>query len=235
MAKFNSPVYSTIRGSVGGLTYSANQFQSLIVRQRVSPVNPNTTQQSNVRSAFAGAETLWQGLSDSERSAWDDYASSLIFTGPLGTYTVPGRQVCIGNVGNALYLQTRGLALGTVDASPPLIPGFLDIADVDASTPASPSIIGIALTFTYTGSEDAFGYAVRSAAFSAARYSPKCPYNSSTLAGTAVTPPASGLIEFTGLGDGQIYFMKFRAITENPPFRLSALYYVRMAAVDTTP
>lgn len=231
MAKFLSQVYSTIRGSVGGVTYTANQFQALIARARVSPVNPNTTLQSGIRSAFSGAQTLYAALSLTQRQAWDDYASSLVFTGPTGTYTVPGRQVCIGNVATALYLKAQGLSLGTPDATPPTILGFLDIDDVSVGTFGTAMETGIAVDATYSGTEDIVIYAKRSQAFEQTRNNFKGPFRAYTLAGTSLTPPSTANLPFNGLTVDLAYFTETRAITENPPHRLSAKFYLRHTAV----
>lgn len=230
MAKFNSHLVSTIRGSVAGINYTSNQFQQNVARRRISPVNPNTTYQSNVRSAFAGAETLWQNLSDSQRDAWNDYASELGFTGPLGPYTVPGRQVFIGNIGTATYWKQRGAAIAAIVGTPPVIPGFLDLDDVAPIAFVGAAETGISVSCVYNGTEDVEIMMQRSVAYNPSRYRFKGPFSSATMDFLSIAAPASGFLEFDGLAEDYIYFVLVRAITKEAPFRMSAKYFIRCIA-----
>ncbi|MCG8431025.1 MAG: hypothetical protein MJA29_07620, partial [Candidatus Omnitrophica bacterium] len=169
MAKANSHTLSNIRGSVGGLTYTANQFQTIVMRTRAAPTNPKTDFQTEVRSAFSGAETLWKGLSGSQRAQWNDYADTLTFTGPLGTYKLPGRQVFMGIFTCATYWKQRGGAIGALDPTPPVIPGFLDIDNVHTSSFTAPGATGVALQFEYSGAEDIETYCIRSIGYNGSR------------------------------------------------------------------
>jgi len=231
MAKFLSTVYSGIRGSVGGLTYTANQFHQLIVRQKTSPVNPNTTRQSQIRSAFSGAVALWAGLSAAFRNAWNDYADTLVFQGPLGPYTVPGRDVFIANISVALYLQSVNGVPAVVDTTPPGIAGFLNISSVAPAdfTPAAST--GISFSFIQSGAEDVIAYATRSVAFGLSRERFKGPFLSSTNEYLEVVAPGSGVVDFDGLIVDLKYFMRVRFITALAPFRLSAEFIVSSVAV----
>ena len=234
MAKFLSTVYSTIRGSVGGLTYTANQFGALIVRARTSPVNPNSVNQSAMRSAFSGAQTLWENISEPYRQGWNDYAATLVYTGPLGPYTVPGRQVFMGVIGTAIYLEARGLPVGAVTGIPPTIPGFLNLGTVEPGLFAGIDAVGISVQVTYEGAEDIVFFTKRSRAFNATRNSFKGPFNSSTLIGGEITPPATTLASFDGLTEDLRYFTLTRGITAAEPYRLSAEYFLQHTAIDTT-
>lgn len=230
MAKFLSQVYTTIRGSVGGITYTANQFQPLIARARVAPVNPNTSYQSMVRSAFAGAAQMWRNLTDTVREGWNDYAKTCIYEGPMGTYTIPGRQMFIGNIGNALYQQARGNIVGAVAGTAPVIPGFFDVTQVADATYVGPGT-GIAFTMTYMSAESWIGYGSRSFAFDPSRYRFKGPFLSAKL--DFVLSPGAGsiIVEFDFLVAGMIYFSNPRALTAGDPFRMSPSYYLRHTAV----
>ena len=230
MAKFNSHVFSTIRGSIAGINYTANQFQQNVARRKISPVNPNTSYQSAIRSAFAGAETLWQNLSDSQRDQWNDYAIALGFSGPLGPYTVPGRQVFIGNIGTATYWQGRGSAIAAIAGTPPAIPGFLDLDNVQPITFAGAAETGISVSCVYNGTEDVEVMMQRSASYNPSRYRSKGPFSSATMGFLSIDAPASGFLEFDGLAEDYVYFVQVRAITKSAPFRMSAKYFVRCIA-----
>ncbi len=230
MAKFLSQVYTTIRGSVGGITYTANQFQALVARARVSPVNPQTTRQTQIRSAFSGAVQSWSGLTNAQRQAWDDYASTLIFEGPTGSYSVPGRQVFIGNIAVANYLNAVLGSPAVVAFDPPIIAGFLNIENVSPGGFISIGT-GVAFSFTQNGAENVTAFSERSFAFGADRNRFKGPYLSNTLDNIDVVAPASGLLEFPGLTEDLIYFMNPRFITSQAPFRLSASFNLRDVAI----
>ena len=62
-----------IRGSIGGTTYSRNTFANYI-RNKTSPVNPNTVAQQLVRNRLTAMSQSWGGLSANQRTAWIDGA-----------------------------------------------------------------------------------------------------------------------------------------------------------------
>jgi len=62
-----------IRGSIGSTTYSRNTFANYI-RNKTSPVNPNTIPQQLVRARFGAASQEWAGLTDGERLSWNEGA-----------------------------------------------------------------------------------------------------------------------------------------------------------------
>jgi len=230
MAKFLSQVYTVIRGSVGGITYTANQFQPLIARARVSPVNPNTSYQTMIRSAFAGAAQMWRFVTNLVRQGWDDYAKTCVYEGPLGTYTIPGRQMFIGCIGNALYQMARGNIAGPIAGTAPVLPGFFDVSQVADAAYVGPGT-GIAFTMTSMTAEPWVAYGSRSFAFDPTRYRFKGPFLSWSLDSVTSPGAASIIIEFDFLNPGSIYFSNPRAITAGDPFRMSPPYYLRHTAV----
>lgn len=223
--------WSIARGSVGGITYTANQFHQIIARARTAPVNPKTTRQTEIRSSFSGAAERWKNLTETERQGWRDYASTLVFEGPLGQYSVPGRQVFIGTIGTALYLQMRTAVPAIVDSIAPVIPGFLDIAGVTPLAFSDPGQTGIALSFVQNGAENIVGYSQRSVGWNQTRNRFKGPFLSETLTVASVIAPGSGSIEFSGLAVDLAYFMNPRFITEQGPFRMSTIFNLRSIAV----
>ena len=62
-----------IRGSQGGTTFSRNTFANYI-RNKTSPVNPNTVAQQLVRNRLAAMSQSWGGLTAAQRTAWIDGA-----------------------------------------------------------------------------------------------------------------------------------------------------------------
>lgn len=83
MAKFNSLVYSEIRGSVNGLTYSRNG-NSAYVRSKATPVNPRTPGQTAARDSLNYVSSAWRGLTAGQRSAWNALAATIPYTNSIG-------------------------------------------------------------------------------------------------------------------------------------------------------
>ena len=218
---------SDYRGSLAGLTFSKGQWPGVVCRQKVGPVNPNTTLQSSARSAFSGACQLWNDATDVVRQAWHEYAQTCVYSNEMGSYSVDGRQMFLASMQICFHLDNQGVAIGDVDPTPPVIPGFLDIANVIPVPIATPASTGIGLSFESTGSEGIVGYAVRSFGFNPARNRSKGPFMAHTLNSLVIAAPVSGFMEWVGLEEDLIYFTKFRAITEDAPHRFSAEFYVR--------
>ena len=231
MARILSPVWSVIRGSIGGITYSANQFHQIIARVKTAPVNPNTGKQSAIRSAFSGAVAQWNIISQITRDGWDDYALSLVFEGPLGPYSVPGRDVFIANITVALFLQSQVAVPAVVLFDAPVLSGFLNIENVTSILFAQAGATGISFGFTQPGAEDVIGYSQRSRAFGQSRNRFKGPFLSATIQEEVLVAPQSIFMDFVGLIEDKKYFMNPRFITAQAPFRLSARFFLDAIAV----
>lgn len=68
---------TSIRGSIGGYTFSRNRAGDF-VRRRVVPFNPKTKYQKEARSAFANLVRKWSLLTDAERKTWNDAAKTIV-------------------------------------------------------------------------------------------------------------------------------------------------------------
>lgn len=229
MAKALSQVYTAIRGSVGGITYTANQFQPIVARARVSPVNPQSANQTRIRSAFSTAVNTWNSLTQAQRDDWHDYAQTLTYQGPIGSYTPTGRQVFLGTYATARYLAVRGLTI-TPGITPPVTPGFLTIDNLNIAT----SLAGetaLRIAGSNLVSEDFCLYAEISNAMNPARNYWTGPYEVDTLDEVILSAPASGQIDFTGLQDGMKYFARVRAISDAAPHRMSNLFHLGITVV----
>lgn len=77
MAKFNSSaVGGDIRGKIGSSVFSRNKGGAY-VRTKVTPVNPRTAKQQQVRQNFGQNSKAWSGtLTDAQRAAWNAFAAS---------------------------------------------------------------------------------------------------------------------------------------------------------------
>lgn len=76
MAKINfGGVVQDARGKQNGIVYSKNKSGPYI-RRKVTPVNPGTVAQTNVRSTFGTLSQNWSSvLADADRAAWTAFAT----------------------------------------------------------------------------------------------------------------------------------------------------------------
>jgi hypothetical protein len=86
MAKFKA-ILGDIRGKIGGNVFSANRFGAYI-RQKVTPVNPNTEYQQLARLRLAeSAATYATQLTESQRELWKSWAYQIkrndVFGNPI--------------------------------------------------------------------------------------------------------------------------------------------------------
>jgi len=234
MAKFLSQIMTIARGSVGGVTFTANQYAQLVMRAKTSPVNPKTGNQALIRVAMSAASNQWNLLTDEERQAWSDYADTLTFTGPIGEYSVPGRNIMVGNCGLVLY-GNNYLAVPLVPGyTAPTAPGFFKFDEVLAANP-SPGETGVGLSITNNTGEDAHVLCQRSIAFNPSRLRYKGPFLSSSCQFVPVPDSTSVLVEWDDLQADSIYFMRIRGVSTEGPYRLTSEQIFRMAAVAVAP
>jgi hypothetical protein len=75
-------------GSYAGVTSSRNRFGQYL-RTRAIPVQPRTPKQTTIRSLFTAGSSDWRGLSDVQRTAWNDYAAQISYSDRLGSSYSP--------------------------------------------------------------------------------------------------------------------------------------------------
>lgn len=118
----------TLVGSIGSTTFQRGRFGNL-ARQRVKPVDPNTSRQQEVKTVMALVSAEWNALAASLVAQWNSYALNTPITGPKGNEIVlTGRQ---------MYMRARMFQLRST----------LGPSSFPPSTPGTPGIPG--LTFTY--------------------------------------------------------------------------------------
>ena len=69
MASIRFNQIADARGSVNGTVYSRG-IGGLYMKNRVSPLNPQSSKQSAVRSQLSSLAAAWRSLTDSQRNAW---------------------------------------------------------------------------------------------------------------------------------------------------------------------
>ena len=73
-----------VRGSVGGTVFSKNRYGHYM-RNRTTPVNPQTNRQNTVRSIVQYLAQAWSNvLSAANIAAWEVYAASIVRTNKVG-------------------------------------------------------------------------------------------------------------------------------------------------------
>lgn len=231
MAKFLSQLMTIGRGSIGGLTLTANQFHQLIIRARTAPVQPNTTPQSDMKMAFSTAQTLWLAATAIARDAWEDYASATPYSGPLGDYTVTGR-LMFHAVFDLLFYMNATLGAGMVATSvPPAVPGFALLPSFTVGPPTLGDT-GVRLSAAINlGDPDTFMFAQRSIVFGDSRRRFKGPWDSSTNQAVDFLSGVPGDIDFIGLNVDDVIFIRIRGILTDPPHTITKDVIIRAVAV----
>lgn len=232
MARALSQVYSQIRGSVGGVTYLANQWHQIVARARTSPVDPSTTNQNKVRQSFSGAAVDWLAQTEANRLLWDEYAQSLTYPNPLGNQTMPGRLVFMSNISFMRYVYARGFTLTTNAKTPPTEPGFLSLDPLVIAAPGAPGT-GVSVSVGNPNTEDISVFLWRSRPFAQTRNTYKGPWSSSSMGQLDVSAASTGSYDFSVGSDDQVCFVYGRAIVDDGSKRLSEPFILR-GIIDTT-
>lgn len=128
-------------GSVAGVTASRNRFGQYY-RTRAIPVQPRTPKQTGNRARFTAGSSAWRGLTDTNRTGWNDYAEQITRSGSLGSSYSP--------TGAQLFTGSSILALAPVSVPPSSLPDYvLGIQDMTYVDPTpGPEALTVTLTTT---------------------------------------------------------------------------------------
>lgn len=233
MARGLSLVWSILRGSTGGLTYFSNQYHQIVVRARTAPVQPNTGLQTAIRSAMSGASIRWKDiLTPILRSAWDLYAQTCEYSGPVGPYKVPGRQLYIAGRGMSDFMLVQsGLAVLPSDVVPSE-PGFYVLDNVHSVDPTVPAT-GFDIEVNNYGSHAIAIMAQVSAPYNPTRNRFKGPWDTSKNKYQLLATSTAGTLAFTGLILGMAYFWRVRAIVNDGGNAITTEWFGRHIAATT--
>lgn len=77
-----------IRGKINGSVHSRNR-SGAYMRNKVTPVNPQTVYQTAVRNRMTGRAQAWRGLAQSARDAWNAAVSNFQKTNIFGQQRTP--------------------------------------------------------------------------------------------------------------------------------------------------
>lgn len=113
------------RGKIGGHVASKNRSGAYL-RTKVTPVNPNTSAQSAVRSRLGDLSQAWKSLTQEQRNAWNAAVQSFAKTDIFGDLKNPS--------GLNLYVRLNSNLINagaSAIATPPLPTGADTIAILD--------------------------------------------------------------------------------------------------------
>lgn len=220
--KFKSAVYTTVSGSVGGLTYSRNKG-GMYTRARAVPINRDTEWQTAVRTAMRTLSTRWRDvLTEDQRTYWDIYAVGTPIPNAFGDpKVIPALAMYVRC--NAPRMQ---LGAAIVDDGPtefglptgtPIVP-----------TISTPNNVSIAFTNTDAWAGEVGGYC---SIFASRPQSPatmffKGPYRYMDRIAGLVVPPTSPVVMTLpfACGAGSKCFFQFRFLRADArissPFRV---------------
>lgn len=228
-----SHIASNMLGSVGGITYLNNPFHQIVARQRTVPTQPNTGNQVKAKASFSAGVQAWEQATEQQRTDWAQFAATVTFQGPLGPYKPTGRMLAIAQFQITGYLLNRGVAgfIGGNGMIAPVDPGMLVMTN-PTILPPDPVAVGFKIRVNNDTGETVNLYAERSFKQSDARNFYKGPFVSSTLDAETIVDSANGAVEFTGLDENGIYFVKFRIVSIEAGRRYSQQGILRAIATD---
>lgn len=227
--KFLSHVWSAVSGSINGITYFNGRYGFMIARNRSIPTQPNSTPQSKMRTALSNAQALWNLATVAERTAWETYAATVQYTGPIGNYHIGGRERMLGTIALSSYMNN---VLGTtipVSAGAPRGAGWLLLSELDT---ADPSLPGTGFDLTVGNPNDhAIEVQIQiSAAKPITVNFWKGPWETAQSVSLAVPSLSTALKVFDGLEDGLVYFVRVRGVSNSAEHKMSEAFILRVIA-----
>lgn len=112
---------SDVRGKLNGSVASKNRYGAYL-RNKVTPVNPQTTSQTAVRALLTSLSQAWRSLTDDQRLAWNAAVASFAKTNIFGDIVNP--------TGINLFIKLNSnlsnVGLPTINV-PPVPEGMIDM------------------------------------------------------------------------------------------------------------
>ena len=122
------------RGKLGGHVASKNRGGNYL-RTKVTPVNPQTAAQTNVRSIFGGLASNWSSLTEAQRDSFNGRVAEYAKTDIFGDLKAPSGKALYQRLNQNLAL-TGQAAITTCPAAgyTPFAEGLVVNGDVSSST-----------------------------------------------------------------------------------------------------
>jgi hypothetical protein len=208
MAKIVSPVWSSARGSICGITYLTTSSGQIIARQRTRPVETPSNFRTWIKSAMQQRAAHWNSLSALQRANWDLFAIVNGFqTGRLAYLAGTVFMQFVTNTGLA------GAVTGLRDDAPDT--NNFPQCSISTTTPVIANNDSVAVKITNSGPQRVMQYIEVSPGFNAARNFYKGPWDTSRSFAGTLASGVSALVEFHGLNPGERYFIKARIATDD--------------------
>jgi len=146
-------IISEARGKEAGIIFSRNSYGGYI-KQKVSPVNPQTAYQQTVRAQLGTTAQQWSGLTQEQQDDWKDLGQQVLRVNRFGDQTFyTGFNLFVKTNRNRLLM---GLAAITSPAAVPAIP-TLSLTSLTMQEDSGD--LGLAsLVFTTTGGDAAANF-----------------------------------------------------------------------------
>lgn len=229
-----SHLFSDMRNSVGGITYTANRYAAIVGRARICPVNVNSNPLELMRTNFCASVTDWKGLTDAQRDAWSAYAANTPWTNALG------ERVYL--TGQAMYIAQTTARIAadpshsrTTYQDCPCVPGLFTTPLLEYACCANPDI-GVVVTATnqhHTNTADII--VRRSPPLSPGVKFYNGPWdNSASILLSGIAPASSDDAEFCDLCEAR-YAFEARAFDATDDNNMSTLVHGYFDACTTAP
>jgi len=123
------------RGKLNGSVFSKNRGGAY-VRTKVTPTNPNTSFQSQVRARLASFSSAWRGLSATVRDQWNSAVATFARTNVFGAQKLlSGHQLYVG------LNSSIAAAGGSAITSPPLPLGATAITSLSLTAAVGTTVM----------------------------------------------------------------------------------------------
>jgi hypothetical protein len=127
-------IVAEIRGKIGGTVFSRNRAGAYI-REKVTPINPQSSSQTEVRGFFAQVAQAWRGLTDAQRLQWKTAVSNFKGTNIFGDVkTLTGSQLHQKLNLNILNIGGSEITTPPLPSSVPAMESMSAVADNSDNT-----------------------------------------------------------------------------------------------------
>ncbi len=230
-----SHLFSSMSGSVAGITYFRNRYAAIVMRERVTPVDPGTAFQVLVRTRMSAAVSWWQSLSADDRQSWEIYAEGTPWVNSLGND--------VRLTGFNMYLSTR---LAVIHINPAIVPALLNTAccvpglnirPQISFSPCSGGTAGFNVNIINPHPTDNMRVGVQiSTAQNTSINFWKGPYSPRDYVSSGSIPPGFGTVfAYKFLIAGKRYFLRVRGFNDTLKTLVSSPMYLQQDASTCTP
>lgn len=123
-----------IRGKNNGTVFSKNKGGSY-VRTKVTPVNGQSTKQTQVRNRFTTNSQAWRGLTDAQRNSWNSAVDNFKGTDIFGDVKTPSGINLYGKLNNNLAeISVGAISTPPLPSSVPAVTSVSAVADQSAQS-----------------------------------------------------------------------------------------------------